>query len=93
MRQQVASAIHGVVQIARLSDGTRKVISVSEVTGMEADMIAMQDIFVFDRLGIDESGHVRGVFRSSGIRPKFTDRLATAGCRLRSTIFQTQTEV
>jgi pilus assembly protein CpaF len=93
MRQQVASAIHGVVQIARLSDGTRKVISVSEVTGMEADMIAMQDIFVFDRLGIDESGHVRGVFHSSGIRPKFTDRLATAGCRLRSTIFQSQTEV
>ncbi|HTZ97484.1 MAG TPA: CpaF family protein [Terriglobales bacterium] len=93
MRQQVASAIHGVVQIARLSDGTRKVISVSEVTGMEDQMIAMQDIFVFDRLGIDESGHVRGVFRATGIRPKFADRLATAGCRLRPAIFQSQTEV
>lgn len=93
MRQQVASAIHGVVQVARLSDGTRKVISVSEVTGMENDMIAMQDIFIFDRVGIDESGHVRGSFRSTGIRPKFTDRLATAGCRLRPAIFQSRTEV
>jgi pilus assembly protein CpaF len=93
MRQQVASAIHGVVQIARLSDGTRKVISISEVTGMEDGMITMQDIFVFDRLGIDESGHVRGVFRASGIRPKFADRLATAGCRLRPAIFQSQAEV
>ena len=93
MRQQVASAIHGVVQVARLSDGTRKVISVSEVTGMEDEMIAMQDIFVFDRLGIDESGHVRGVFRGTGIRPKFADRLATGGLRLRPALFQSQTEV
>jgi len=93
MRQQVASAIHGVVQVARLSDGNRKVISISEVTGMEDDMIAMQDIFVFDRLGIDESGHVRGVFRGAGIRPKFADRLATAGCRLRPALFQSKTEV
>jgi len=93
MRQQVASAIHGVVQVARLSDGNRKVISVSEVTGMEDDMIAMQDIFVFDRLGIDESGHVRGVFRGTGIRPKFADRLATGGLRLRPALFQSQTEV
>ena len=93
MRQQVASAIHGVVQIARLSDGTRKVISISEVTGMENEMISMQDIFVFDRLGIDETGHVRGIFRATGIRPKFADRLATAGCRLRPAIFQFQAEV
>jgi pilus assembly protein CpaF len=93
MRQQVASAIHGVVQVARLSDGKRKVISVSEVTGMEDGMIALQDIFVFDRLGIDEGGHVRGVFRGSGIRPKFADRLATAGCRLRPGLFETKTEV
>jgi pilus assembly protein CpaF len=93
MRQQVASAIHGVVQVARLSDGTRKVMSVSEVTGMESDMIAMQDIFIFDRAGIDESGHVRGAFRGTGIRPKFADRLATAGCRLHAAIFQSRTEV
>src|SRR5207302_455335 len=83
MRHQIAAAIHAVVQIARLSDGTRKVITVSEVTGMEGDVICMQDIFVFERLGIDENGKVRGMFRATGIRPKFADRLATAGCRLR----------
>jgi pilus assembly protein CpaF len=93
MRQQVASAIHGVVQVARLSDGTRKVISVSEVTGIDDDMIAMQEIFIFDRHGIDESGHVRGSFRGTGIRPKFAERLATAGCRLRPALFETKTEV
>src|SRR5207237_5592506 len=79
VRQQIASAIHAVVQIARLSDGTRKVISISEVTGLEVDMIAMQDIFVFDRHGLDETGKVRGAFRATGIRPKFADRLAPAG--------------
>jgi pilus assembly protein CpaF len=93
MRQQISAAIHGVVQIARLSDGTRKVISISEVTGMEADMICMQEIFIFERLGIDETGKVRGVFRASGIRPKFADRLATAGCRLRPAMFDSRMEV
>ena len=62
IRHQIASAVHAVVQVARLSDGSRKVITVSEVTGMEGDMIALSDIFVFDRSGIDESGKVRGVF-------------------------------
>lgn len=93
MRQQIASAIHGVVQISRLSDGTRKVISISEVTGMEGEVIMMQDIFVFERRGIDESGRVRGLFRASGIRPKFADRLATAGCRLRAVLFESHMEV
>ena len=93
MRQQISAAIHGVVQIARLSDGTRKVISVSEVTGMEADIICMQEIFIFERLGIDETGKVRGTFRASGIRPKFADRLATAGCRLRPAMFDSRMEV
>jgi pilus assembly protein CpaF len=93
MRQQIASAIHGIVQIARLSDGTRKVISVSEVTGMEGDVISLQDVFVFERTGIDESGKVRGVFRASGIRPRFADRLATGGCRLRPALFDSRMEV
>jgi len=93
MRHQIASAIHAVVQIARLSDGTRKVISISEVTGMEGEVIAMQEIFVFDRTGIDESGKVRGMFRALGIRPKFADRLATAGCRLRPALFESHMEV
>jgi pilus assembly protein CpaF len=93
MRHQIAAAIHAVVQVSRLSDGTRKVITISEVTGMEGDVICMQDIFVFDRVGIDEAGKVRGTFRASGIRPKFADRLATAGCRLRPALFESHMEV
>ncbi len=93
MRQQISSAIHAVVQIARLSDGSRKVISVSEITGMEGDMICMQDIFLFERVGIDENGKVRGAFRATGIRPKFAGRLATAGCRLRTAMFESRMEV
>src|SRR5450432_2354625 len=83
VRHQIASAVHAVIQIARLSDGTRKIITISEVTGMEGDVICMQDLFTFDRHGIDETGKVKGTFRASGIRPKFAERLATAGCRLR----------
>lgn len=93
MRQQISAAVHAVVQVSRLSDGTRKVISVSEVTGMEGEMVVMQDIFVFERTGIDESGKVHGAFRASGIRPKFSDRLATAGCRLRPALFDSRLEV
>ncbi len=93
IRQQVASAIHAVVQIARLSDGTRKVITVSEITGMEDDMITMHDIFIFDRTGIDEAGRVRGTFHSTGVPPHFTERLATAGCRLNPSLFKARLEV
>jgi pilus assembly protein CpaF len=88
IRQQVASAIELVVQIARLSDGTRKVTAVSEITGMERDVITMQDIFVFEKLGVDEDGRVRGRFRATGIRPKCTDRFATSGINLPSQMFE-----
>jgi pilus assembly protein CpaF len=93
VRHQIASAVHAVVQIARLSDGTRKVITISEITGMNEESIAMQDIFSFDRTGIDESGKVRGVFRATGMRPQFADRLATSGTRLRPALFESRTEV
>lgn len=93
VRQQLVSAIHAVVQIARLSDGTRKVMTVSEVVGMENDVILMQDIFTFERVGIDETGKVRGIFRATGIRPKFADKLAIAGCRLRPALFESKVEV
>jgi pilus assembly protein CpaF len=93
VRQQIVSAINAVVQVARLVDGTRKVIAVCEVTGIEGDMIAMQDIFVFERRGIDEAGKVRGAFRATGIRPKFAERLATSGHRLRPALFESQMEV
>jgi pilus assembly protein CpaF len=93
IRHQIANAIHAVVQVARLSDGSRKVITVSEVIGMEADMIVLRDVFVFDRSGIDESGKVRGVFHSTGVQPQFTERLATAGCRLSPALFESRMEV
>src|SRR6202167_2969211 len=93
VRHQIASAIHAVVQVARLSDGTRKVISVSEVTGMDSESITMQDIFVVDRRGLDENGKVRGAFRATGVRPQFAERLANAGTKLRPALFESKTEV
>jgi len=93
IRQQIASAIHVVVQIARLTDGSRKVVSISEITGMEGDSIWMQDIFAFDRVGIDPDGKVRGVFRATGAMSKFGDRLATAGYRFNPEWFNSRMEV
>jgi pilus assembly protein CpaF len=93
IRQQISAAIHLVVQIARLPDGSRKVISVSEVTGMDGESIGMQEIFTFDRLGMDPDGRVRGVFRATGIKSRFCDRLASAGYELRAELFESQTEV
>ena len=93
IRHQIANAVHAVVQVARLSDGSRKVLTISEVTGMEGDMIALQDIFVFERTGVDESGKVRGVFHSTGLPSHFAERLATAGCRLSPALFESRMEV
>jgi pilus assembly protein CpaF len=93
VRHQIASAVHAVIQIARLSDGTRKVITISEITGMDEESIAMQDIFTFERTAVDESGKVRGAFRATGIRPHFAERLATGGTRLRPALFESKSEV
>ena len=93
VRHQIASAIHAVVQVARLSDGTRKVISISEVTGLDGESIAMQDIFVFERRATDENGKVRGTFRATGIRPQFAERLGTGGARIRPVLFESKTEI
>jgi len=93
IRHQIANAVHAVVQVARLSDGSRKVLTISEVIGMEGDMISLQDIFVFERTGVDESGKVRGVFHSTGLPPHFAERLATAGCRLSPALFESRMEV
>jgi pilus assembly protein CpaF len=93
VRQQIASAIHAVVQVSRMSDGKRKLVSISEVTGMEGDVVSMQEIFVFERRGLDENGNVRGAFHATGIRPKFADRLAAAGCRLRLSLLDSHVEV
>ena len=88
MRQQIASAIQVVIQVTRLSDGTRKVTSISEIIGMEGDVITMQDIFIFERQGIAEDGKVLGRFRATGIRPRFAERLKAYGIKLGSMLFE-----
>jgi pilus assembly protein CpaF len=87
VRQQIASAVQVVIQVSRLSDGTRKVVQIAEISGMEGDVITMQDIFVFDRQGIGEDERVLGKFKASGIRPKFTERLKAYGIDLSSVLF------
>jgi pilus assembly protein CpaF len=93
VRQQIASAIGIVVQIARMSDGSRRVIAVSEITGMEGDVVTMQDIFTFVRRGVGPNGKVIGTFRPSGIRPKFLDKLRVSGILLPQELFEQTTEV
>jgi len=93
LRQQIASAISIVVQVSRLSDGTRKVTNISEITGQEEDVISMQDVFTFVRKGIGPDGKVIGAFAPSGIRPKFLDRLRIAGIMLPTDIFERTVEV
>ncbi len=87
MRQQIASAIDIVVQLARLADGTRKIINISEIVGMEGEVITMQDLFVFEREGMDKEGNVLGRFRATGIRPRCADRLQQYGVDLAGTLF------
>jgi len=88
VRQQTASAINLIVQVTRLSDGTRKVTGINEVTGMEGEMVSMQDIFVFERTGLRRDGKVCGRFRATGIRPKCSDRLASFGIQLPVEMFE-----
>jgi pilus assembly protein CpaF len=87
IRQQVASAINLIIQVTRLTDGTRRVTCISEITGMEQDVITMQEIFTFQQTGINQAGQVVGRFRATGIRPKCADRLATAGVPLAMDLF------
>ncbi|HEX7772576.1 MAG TPA: CpaF family protein [Pyrinomonadaceae bacterium] len=88
MRQQVASAINLVVQVARMSDGSRRVTSISEITGMEGETITMQEIFQYERTGVDSQGQVLGRFRPTGIRPRFTERLKACGLQLPRVFFE-----
>jgi len=88
MRQQVASALNIVVQVARLSDGGRRVTSISEVTGMEGETITMQEIFQYERTGVDKDGAVIGRFRPTGIRPRFAERLKSCGLQLPRVFFE-----
>ncbi|HEV2707926.1 MAG TPA: CpaF family protein [Pyrinomonadaceae bacterium] len=88
MRQQIASAINLVIQGARLSDGTRRITSISEITGMEGDTITMQEIFLYERKGVDKEGNVIGRFRPTGVRPRFAERLKAYGMQLPRIFFE-----
>jgi pilus assembly protein CpaF len=88
MRQQIASALNLVVQVARLSDGSRRVTSISEITGMEGDTITMQEVFIFERRGVDKDGKVLGRFRPTGVRPRFAERLKIYGMQLPRSFFE-----
>jgi pilus assembly protein CpaF len=93
MRQQITSAIQIVVQQTRFNDGTRKVTSISEITGMEGDIVTMQEIFLFEKLGLNAEGKVLGRFRATGVRPKACERLLSAGIKLPGTMFEGVLEI
>ncbi|MDQ3817038.1 MAG: CpaF family protein [Acidobacteriota bacterium] len=88
MRQQIASAINLVIQVARLTDGARRVTSISEITGMEGDTVTMQEIFQYERTGVDPTGKVTGRFRATGIRPRFAEKLKAYGLHLPRTLLE-----
>jgi pilus assembly protein CpaF len=89
MQQYIASAINLVVQVNRFSDGSRKVVKISEITGMETDVLLMQDLYEFVRTGLSPTGKILGEFRSNGIRSKYADKMLAAGFPLGSIEFQT----
>ena len=93
IRQQIASAVSIIVQVARLSDGTRRITHISEVTGVADEMVTLQDIFVFERLGIGPNNRVLGRFRATGVRPMFADRLKASGIQLPANLFEHMVEV
>ena len=88
VRSQIASAIQVVIQLTRQSDGTRRLASFQEITGMEGDVVTMQEIFTLERRGIDAEGHVLAEIVPTGIRPRFTDKLKLAGIALPANLFE-----
>ena len=93
MRHQIASAIHIIVQVSRMSDGSRRVTHITEVTGTNGDVISMQDIFLFEKKGLGPNGKVLGRFRSTGIIPKFAEKLKDAGIPLAMNLLEVSQEV
>lgn len=88
IREQIASAINLVIQLVRFSDGTRKMVKLSEITGMEGEIIVMQDIFVFEQRGVSKDGRIVGEFRATGVRPRFASRFKVSGYELPANIFE-----
>jgi pilus assembly protein CpaF len=92
-RAQIATAIHAVVQVSRLSDGRRKLMSVSEITGMEGDVITMQEIFRFRQTGVNPDGQVAGRFEATGIRPRFIEEFIAHGINLPASLFRPDAQI
>jgi pilus assembly protein CpaF len=88
MREQISSALNVIVHVTRMSDGTRRVVGVSEIVGMERDVVAMQEVFTYKKTGVSEEGKVVGHYEATGIRPKFADRLKVAGIEISSALFR-----
>src|SRR5205809_7001473 len=88
VRRQMASAINIVIQISRFNDGTRRITHLSEITGMEEDIVSMQDVFVFEKKGISADGRVVGAFTATGIRPQFAERLKASGIPVQASWFE-----
>jgi pilus assembly protein CpaF len=93
IRQQISSAVHLLLQASRMSDGSRRVVALTEVTGMEGEVVTLQDIFVFEKRGLNPDGRVVGRFAATGIRPKFYEKLLSAGIRLRPDLFDEVVEI
>jgi pilus assembly protein CpaF len=93
IRQQVSAALDMIVQVARFSDGSRRVTHITEVTGMEVETVTLQDIFLFEKTGVSEDGRVTGRFRATGIRPRSYERIKASGIHLPASLFQTVVEI
>lgn len=93
IRTQISSAINIIIQVARMSDGSRRITHISELTGAYSDVISMQDLFVFEKEGLGENGRVKGRFRSTGIQPRFGERLTAAGIALPSGLMDHSVEI
>jgi pilus assembly protein CpaF len=93
IRQQIAAAIHIVVQVSRMSDGTRRLTHFTEIAGMDEEVVSMQDIFLFEKRGVAPGGRVLGRFYATGIRPKFADKLKVSGINLPASLFEHSMEV
>lgn len=87
IREQVASALHLMVQLARFSDGVRRVTHVTEITGIEGQVVTMQDVFVFKQMGVDPDGHILGHMTATGLRPSFAEKFELSGIQLPESIF------
>jgi len=93
IRQQIASAVNLLIQVSRMTDGSRRVVAITEVTGMEGEIVTLQDLYVFEKRGLNPDGKVVGRFAATGIRPKFYEKLLSSGIRLRTDLFEEVVEV